>query len=599
MRNEKYVSSTRTKFCLSPLLGAVAAWVTLFSALSMVVDVSAFSSATQCLQRTKMSPMVDGLRLKKNHAFRPVSRKVQLYERNKDEESGNNNINGSDQSATNEPTISPLGTSTTSNGASVQIDYSKIKPQVVPQRWVQLAYLSLLALLSDWVCFSVAAAPATFESNFGHSASSIIDIFLFTNVATSFLVTDIISRFGLQRAIQGAAIFMTAGCWIRSGLGFVPNFNGVVETGNVLVDYPWIVAGTVLVGIAQPFFQCTPPLLSAKWFANNERSTSTAIALNFNQIGIATAFLVGGGMATDTVGLENYFGLIACTTTIVTIGTLLQFQNEPPFPPSSSELEKLIRGEEEPPFVESVQKFFATKGFTRALAAFICSISITNVVGTFIDDVMERGGVTGQFQIDLAGAGFELAIVAGGIILGGYVDKTKEYKKVTMYCLAATGLLVLPLGLTDHYLGREPLLVVLALLGLGIAAGPVQPINAELAVDVTYPGDETAVESVQQIGGNLVSALLIPIAEAASENDYTLLRGVPGLESDIRGDVVLLIGVAFLTLAFFSEFDAPLARTIADESADAQVLDIDLIEENQEEGTFPETTSATALTAEQ
>ena len=122
---------------------------------------------------------------------------------------------------------------------------------------------------------------------------------------------------------------------------------------------------------------------------------------------------------------------------------------------------------------------------------------------------MERGGVTGQFQIDLAGAGFELAIVAGGIILGGYVDETKEYKKVTMFCLATTALLVLPLGLTDHSLGREPLLLVLALLGLGMAAGPIQPINAELAVDVTYPGDETAVESVQQIGGTGAASELV------------------------------------------------------------------------------------------
>jgi FLVCR family feline leukemia virus subgroup C receptor-related protein len=121
--------------------------------------------------------------------------------------------------------------------------------------------------------------------------------------------------------------------------------------------------------------------LSAKWFANNERSTSTAIALNFNQIGIATAFLVGGAMATNKVGMENYFGLIACTTTLVTIGTLLQFQDNPPFPPSTSELEKLIKGEKEPPFLESVQTFFSTKGFTRPLAAFICSIAITNVVG--------------------------------------------------------------------------------------------------------------------------------------------------------------------------------------------------------------------------
>lgn len=351
------------KMTLRSLIGTVA-WMVLLSGLSAnFKNVSAFSPGNQCLRRSQTSPIKNGLKLKKYRSRQPMQRSVQLFERKKDTD--NNGIDGAESSA-------------------VQIDYTKIKPQVVPQRWVQLAYLSLLALLSDWVCFSVAAAPSTFETNFGHSAASIIDIFLFTNVATSFLVTDIVSKFGLQRAIQGAAIFMTAGCWLRSGFGFVPNSlfsNGVVETGNILVDYPWIVAGTVLVGIAQPFFQCTPPLLSAKWFANNERSTSTAIALNFNQIGIATAFLVGGGMATDTVGLENYFGIIACTTTIVTIGTLLQFENEPPFPPSSSELEKLIRGEEEPPFLESVQKFFATKGFSRALAAFICSISITNVVG--------------------------------------------------------------------------------------------------------------------------------------------------------------------------------------------------------------------------
>jgi Major Facilitator Superfamily len=253
-------------------------------------------------------------------------------------------------------------------------DYTQMKPEVSPQRWVQLAYLSLLALLSDLVCFAVAAAPSTFEASFGHSAASIIDIFLFTNVATSFLVTDVVAKFGIQRAIQTAAVLMTAGCWLRAGVGFLPG-----QTG--LVDYSMIVIGTVLVGIAQPFFQCTPPLLSAMWFANDERSTSTAIALNFNQIGIATAFLVGGSMATNAAGLENYFGLIAVATSIITVGALLQFQNEPEIPPSMSELEKRIRGEKEPPFLESVQKFFKTKGFTNALAAFICSISITNVVG--------------------------------------------------------------------------------------------------------------------------------------------------------------------------------------------------------------------------
>ena len=48
-----------------------------------------------------------------------------------------------------------------------------------------------------------------------------------------------------------------------------------------------------------------------------------------------------------------------------------------------------------------------------------------------IEEVMERGGVTDRRAVAWAGAGFECAIVLGGIFLGKYVDGTKKYKKVT------------------------------------------------------------------------------------------------------------------------------------------------------------------------
>jgi len=230
------------------------------------------------------------------------------------------------------------------------VDYSKIEPKVYKQRWIQLGYLSMLALLSDWICFSVAAAPATFESAYaGHSAASLIDIFLFTNVASCFLITDIVSKFGLEKSIKFASALMAVGCFFRSGFSCFGPLLAMVGIGAAassdpaaaasagadLVPYWSLLTGTILVGAAQPFFQCTPPLLSATWFGSDERATSTAIALNFNQIGIATAFLVGGEMATSADGLSNYFGIISATCAVVTIGTLLQFQNKPPIPPSS------------------------------------------------------------------------------------------------------------------------------------------------------------------------------------------------------------------------------------------------------------------------
>lgn len=264
-------------------------------------------------------------------------------------------LNPSCRSKSIEPfTKVSISTSLKSTNANGDIDYSKLTPKVYNQRWIQLAYLSLLALLSDWICFSVAAAPSTYEAAYaGHSAASLIDVFLFTNVASCFIVTDTVKKFGLEKAIKGASALMALGCFFRSGFGVFSSFlaslgmgvaisdpSDVASTsatlgGADLVPFWSILVGTIMVGAAQPFFQCTPPLLSATWFASDERATSTAVALNFNQIGIATAFLIGGEMATSPDGLANYFGVISIACALVTLGTFLQFRNKPPTPPST------------------------------------------------------------------------------------------------------------------------------------------------------------------------------------------------------------------------------------------------------------------------
>ena len=181
---------------------------------------------------------------------------------------------------------------------------------------------------------------------------------------------------------------------------------------------------------------------------------------------------------------------------------------------------------------------------------------------------MAYAGMTNKLHVALTGAGFEFAIVLGGILLGGYVDRTKEYKLVTKSCLILSCICIIPLGWRSEALGPSPALVVLAMVGLGFFAGPIQPINAELAVDVTYPGDETAVESIQQIGGNLFSALLVPLAERASRRDYDLLPSIPKLACTVRGDVVLLIIVTIATYLYFRGFQAPLRRSLADRRDD-------------------------------
>ncbi|CAE7613831.1 unnamed protein product [Symbiodinium natans] len=420
-------------------------------------------------------------------------------------------------------------------------------PVLYKQRWVQLAFLALLALLSDLVCFSVAATPATWTKVFGQDPATLIDIFLFTNVFACFIEPFIIRTFGLRIPIVAAAVLMAVGCWLRSGLPF---------SGDELPGYGTVVAGTMLVAVAQPFFQCTPPLLSATWFAPDERAMSTAVAINFNQVGIAAAFIAGGAMGGSEAGLKTYFVAITLLSTVVAAASLIFFQERPPTPPSASELEKLLaekseksgalkaevegskeasKAKPEDSFPKEAWRLITTPGFLPPLAAFVTSIAVTNVVGAFMDLKLQRAGFTDAMEVDMAGAGFEVAIVIGGIILGGLVDRNKEYKSVTMWCIAATLVGVLLLGIES--LPRSAALV--ALLAIGSFAGPVQPINAELAVEVTYPCDENAIEAVQQLCGNLVSALLVPVCEWAAELKFSL----PGSDGYLRGDTLLLLGI--------------------------------------------------------
>lgn len=422
-------------------------------------------------------------------------------------------------------------------------------PVLYDQRWVQLGFLAVLALLSDLVCFSVAATPESWVKVFGQDPALLIDLFLFTNVFACFLEPYLIKAFGLRMPIVGAASLMAIGCALRSGIPFI---------GAVLPEYNAVVAGTLLVAVAQPFFQCTPPLLSATWFAPNERALATAVAINFNQVGIATAFLIGGAMGRTEDGLKEYFSLITVAALVVALGAFAFFRERPPTPPSASALEKAEAKatDDDKSFPETAVELLRTPGFLPPLAAFVTSIAVTNVVGAFLEPKLAHAGAGDS--IDIAGAAFELAIVIGGIIIGGVVDQNKEYKNATLACLACTLVAIFLLGL-----GKPSTLVLCALLAIGAFAGPVQPINAELAVEVTYPADENAIEAVQQLCGNLLSAILVPLCEYAARYNFPLV--LPGLnDASIQGDTVILLVLVASVLVYYSTFNARLRRTEVD-----------------------------------
>ncbi len=91
---------------------------------------------------------------------------------------------------------------------------------------------------------------------------------------------------------------------------------GLADHRSLLPPYPVMALETALVGLSQPFFQCTPPLLSATWFPPGERAMSSAVALNFNQVGIAVALVMGGWMVDKGGGTRMAIASMTATTTM-------------------------------------------------------------------------------------------------------------------------------------------------------------------------------------------------------------------------------------------------------------------------------------------
>jgi len=63
---------------------------------------------------------------------------------------------------------------------------------------------------------------------------------------------------------------------------------------------------------------------------------ATGVALNSNQLGIGFAFIFGTLLVSKADDIPSYFGLLSQISTLVFIGTLIQFDDAPPTPPSSS-----------------------------------------------------------------------------------------------------------------------------------------------------------------------------------------------------------------------------------------------------------------------
>eukprot|EP00640_Fibrocapsa_japonica_P001184 CAMPEP_0113940460 /NCGR_PEP_ID=MMETSP1339-20121228/6582_1 /TAXON_ID=94617 /ORGANISM="Fibrocapsa japonica" /LENGTH=418 /DNA_ID=CAMNT_0000944297 /DNA_START=44 /DNA_END=1300 /DNA_ORIENTATION=+ /assembly_acc=CAM_ASM_000762 len=376
----------------------------------------------------------------------------------------------------------------------------------------------------------------------GMHPSALVSIFLAFNVVSSILEPPIVQRIGLRNALVLGVVIMFLGCVIKSGI-----------PGLWYTSYSSLTLGTVLVGIAQPFFQCTPAMLAANWFGANERTLATTIALNANQFGIAASYLVGTNLVKTPDELQDYFDVITIMSAVLMVGTVLHFREKPPTPPSFSAQGKLQLEYEHSLFgwLHEMFTLFKENGFVHTVISFTASIAVSNMVSTFLANMLVPQGHDQEF-IGLIGAVFQVMIMLGSLAIGLLVDKYKIYWGATIACFFASSVFIFGLSLG---LSRDMAVwSIICVLAIGLFVGPIQPIAAETAVEITFPSDENTIVAVQQVFGNLFSAFLVPM--------FNALRDPVSLQ--YADSVNLIFVIAIASMIMFASFRPDLKRSNLD-----------------------------------
>ena len=251
-------------------------------------------------------------------------------------------------------------------------------------------------------------------------------------------------------------------------------------------------------------------MMAAQWFGSEERVLATTIGVNANTLGIAGAYVLGAAMVHSTADIDRYLFVIFALSFLFAILVIFFYPAAPPTPPSFS----AYHSHKHPPHnhtnqfsLHSLYKLFRYSGFTHTCLAFALAEATINALSAFFTDILIPEGYTAAF-VGANATSFIIFCMVGSAIVGYIVDRTHSYISSVCLCFIITALSLLAF---TYYSADSAVLTCLLVVLLGFSLGPIQPLVIETGVEVTYPSPASTVAAVQQVLGNVLSALVFPL----------------------------------------------------------------------------------------
>lgn len=332
---------------------------------------------------------------------------------------------------------------------------------------------------------------------------------------------------------------------------FLHSLTAVLQyVGHVNNSFILITVGQVFSAVGSATVIQVPGKLSAVWFPENERATSTAIGFLANLLGIAFGFLhptliVGAANAKAKISheLEVVFTIRIFVCLFAMLLTLM-YREKPATPSSPGPPRTHI------PYIESINTLLRDKNFMFLTQAYAIYTALFSSMNTLINPI-----VTSKFQsyisyIGWMGFGSILTGMISFIVIGKSLDKWHNYRSTSIF-LTISGFIGWLIFFTTLLYIKNFTVVFNIYVVFGFFIFPFFAGGIEQAAEMTYPVSEESSGVLLMTLSNVYAFLFNLAVGHALQNGYIHTSGFI-----VAGLYIVSTFFAYMTKTELKRFNA-------------------------------------------
>jgi MFS family permease len=324
---------------------------------------------------------------------------------------------------------------------------------------------------------------------------------MFMYVIVLFPSNYILDVWGLRSGVTCNQIivgtFLTAlGAWVRS---------------LAYLEFWYILAGSFIAAIGQPFLISPPAKVAGIWFKpervrTKQRTMATTIASMSNPLGVGLGFVIPPIIVTSDhskTQVGNLMLIQAIISSVIFVLTLLFFTSKPKTAPSVSATQEREK------FIPAIKALAKNKSFLKLFVSFSMGLAALSSLATLISIISEPYNFSSS-DTSLLGALLVVLGFVGSAIFGVMLTITKKYKFVSLIInigtLGGLGLFIATLSLESMYITGISISLI------GIFLTPILPISYEFGIELTYPIGEATSGGILNCGGQIIGIAEVGLA---------------------------------------------------------------------------------------